>query len=204
MKTLPQTINELSCTLDAFYRERIALWSGAVNFLILEDKVVFIKRAETMPSHKGEIAFMGGHKQQEECPMENAIREFCEESSMESKVIKYLGLLAPVVTSGQKMIIPVLGQIEMSQKDFFTTVQTNGEWTELITVPIKYLLDKKNWISASWHATAIHGPIFFCPIAKNTYSSYRLASDVEHMLWGATARMVWNSLNIIEKLIKEV
>lgn len=209
MKTLPQTINELSRNLDELSaRSNMANlnnWSGAVNLLLLDEHVVFIKRSENMPSHKGEIAFMGGYRKVEDNhdPFVSAAREFREESALDSKIVDYLGLLSPVTTSRNKMIIPALGRISLNREEFLDQVKSNGEWTELITVPISYLMLRSNWVQGSWNSYHQRGAILFCPIPRNSYFSYQSKDDVDHMLWGATARIVWDSLNIIEKLIKD-
>jgi 8-oxo-dGTP pyrophosphatase MutT (NUDIX family) len=41
-------------------------WKGAVLFLFNEEFVFLIKRAEGMPTHGGQIAFVGGHKKSHE------------------------------------------------------------------------------------------------------------------------------------------
>lgn len=204
MKALPQTINELSCVLNSLSKKQIAEWTSAVNLLIVEDEVVFIKRSERMPTHKGEIAFMGGYKvdQDNGLPILTAAREFREESSIDSTAIEYLGLLNPVMTARNRIIIPALGRLTIDKEELFKMVRSNGEWTELITVPISYLKRSSNWLAANWYATNHQGVVLFCPIEKNNYCSYCAVESVDHMLWGATARIVWESLNIIEKLIK--
>jgi 8-oxo-dGTP pyrophosphatase MutT (NUDIX family) len=55
-------------------------WKGAVLFLCNEEHVFFIKRSEGMPTHGGQIAFIGGHKKNSEFDPWHVIqREFEED-----------------------------------------------------------------------------------------------------------------------------
>jgi mannose-6-phosphate isomerase class I len=55
---LPKNILELSSTT---YQENLVKnWTGAVCMVCVENTIIYIKRSETMPTHKGQIAFIGG------------------------------------------------------------------------------------------------------------------------------------------------
>lgn len=63
-------------------------------FLCNEEHVFFIKRSEKMPTHGGQIAFVGGHKKTGETnPWEVAQREYEEETSQHRSTIEFLGYL---------------------------------------------------------------------------------------------------------------
>ena len=68
---IPKKLTQLSNIIGEDYP--LDKWSGAVLFLVVEEKLVFIKRSETMPTHRGQIGFMGGHKLSDESnPFETA------------------------------------------------------------------------------------------------------------------------------------
>src|SRR5690606_6898607 len=84
-------------------------WKGAVLFLCNEDHVFLIKRAEDMPTHGGQIAFVGGHKTANETdPWQVAQREFEEETNHSRNCIEYLGCLPIVLTAKMQPIVPVM------------------------------------------------------------------------------------------------
>ena len=68
-------------------------WKGAVLFLCNEDHVFLIKRAEAMPTHGGQIAFVGGHKKPDETDAwVVAQREFEEEIHAKIEVDNLLAI----------------------------------------------------------------------------------------------------------------
>ncbi len=93
-------------------------WSGAVVFLFVGEYVLFIKRSETMPSHRGQIAFVGGHRQGNETPEETARREFEEETGLDASLIQIRGYLDIVKTSTRSKICPVVCEIDYGPEKF--------------------------------------------------------------------------------------
>ncbi len=183
---LPKTLLELSNTTNENYP--VDNWSGAVVFLIVEDSILFIKRSEEMPSHKGQIAFFGGHRQDGELePKETAFREFEEESGISSNQLKFLGLAHGVRTSRNRIIISVVCRFNGSKQEFLKRATSNGEWTELILTKIGDLENKLFWkkalINKSYYT-------YFFPL--NHYNSLSTAASERFafVLWGATAKMI--------------
>ena len=93
-------------------------WDGAVVFLFVEDSIFLIQRSDTMPTHAGQVAFVGGHKKDGENPVETAKREFVEETSLDASLLEELQILEPQFTSNQNIIYPVLAKIKMSKVKF--------------------------------------------------------------------------------------
>lgn len=147
-----------------------------------------------MPTHRGQMGFFAGHKKESELhPFEVAKREFEEESSIDPQLIHYEGVLNPVYTSKGLAIVPVVGKLSLSIDDLFKHAVSNGEWTDLIAVPWKNLLEPSSWEWAELYGTNKHKILLF-PIAPETYLHQRSETSQSFMLWGATARMVWEYL----------
>jgi 8-oxo-dGTP pyrophosphatase MutT (NUDIX family) len=173
-------------------------WKGAVLFLCNEEHVFFIKRSEKMPTHGGQMGFLGGHRHAEETdPWRVAQREFEEESNIDRSAIEFLGYLPVVMTARLQPIVPVMGKLIISTQEFFEQVQSNGEWDDVIAYPWSELIKEHNWEFA-WRNGFAKFPVLFHPIRRNTFRP--LKNDFHtHLLWGATATMVWDFLRLYYK-----
>lgn len=167
-------------------------WTGAVVFLFVKDYVLFIKRSETMPSHRGQIAFVGGHRQGEETPEETARREFEEETGLPGELIIVRGYLDIVKTSTRSKICPVVCEIDYRPEEFIKHIKSNGEWSDALLFPFKELKRSERWSFAKSILGAGERTISFFPLMKGSYLSHLDASQKDHILWGATAKMIWN------------
>lgn len=202
MITLPQSIIELHRENSHLNNSDSVLnWSGAVNLIILEKEIVFIKRSEDVPTHKGQIGFMGGHKMEKEDPIECALREFNEESSLNSNQLKPLGLLGPVQTSIGSTIIPVLSHLNVNKLEFFNKIQSNGEWDEVFSIKIENFFKLDRWVNGIWkNHQGDKGNILFYPIEKSEIFTINELKNEDYLLWGVTAQIVWNFLKVEKKL----
>jgi len=193
---LPKTLQELSITNRGAYP--IERWSGAVCMLVVEDLLVFIKRSDSMPSHKGQIGFMGGHKHDGEIdPIVTALRELHEEANILADQVEVIGIVDPVFTSHKKIVIPVLCKFKGSSADFFRDLVANEEWDEMILTPLEYLANVDNWQIAKVHE-GDQRLIGFCPLRSQNSIVYPKSTAAEFLLWGASAKMVWNFFNCYE------
>ena len=171
-------------------------WAGAALLLTTDTHLVLMKRSLDMPTHRGQMAFFaGGKKEYETDPIEVAKREFFEESSVVSDVIEFEGVLNRVFTASSQAIMPVVGRLEIPLEDFFAQAESNGEWTDLIAVPWSLLQDQSKWEWA-YHANAVGRKILFFPLMPHTYLHQTGDSEKSFLLWGATARMVWDYLSL--------
>lgn len=170
-------------------------WKGAVLFLCNETEVVLIKRSESMPTHSGQLAFVGGHRRAEENnPWEVALREFEEETHLEKKYVEILGYLPIVMTARLQPIVPVVGFLKLEMNQFINQAKTNGEWEDLIVYPWDKLIQESNWEYA-WRHGYSKSAVMFHPIRSGTYRP--VENNVKpHLLWGATAQMIWSFLQL--------
>ena len=144
--------------------------------LIYQDKeLVLIKRSEELPTHKGHIAFPGGKKESgDESIVDTAIREACEELLLERESIIPFGMLEPIDTVEYKFeVYPIVCLISDKPSSF-----NKSEVQNLYYVPIQELEKEKNWVF------------------RGHYDSDWVFDIDGEVLWGATAKMVRNLLNI--------
>lgn len=148
-----------------------------------------------MPTHGGQMAFVGGHRRSDEAnPWDVAQREFEEETNIGRKNVEFLGFLPIVFTARLRPIVPVMGKLLISTDEFFKYVKSNGEWDDVIAYPWKELIDEDSWEFA-WRNGFTQTPVLFHPIRRNTFIP--LNNDIHtHLLWGATASMVWDFLRL--------
>ena len=147
---------------------------AAVAILIYKNKeILFIKRSENMSTHKGDIAFPGGKKEDGDVDIySTAEREAYEELLIPKKTVNSIftvkGNLDPIDTVEYKFnVYPVVFSLYEKQSNF-----NKDEVQKIFYEPIEKLINKNNW-------------------------SYRGAYDDDwiymlddEILWGATAKMV--------------
>jgi 8-oxo-dGTP pyrophosphatase MutT (NUDIX family) len=170
-------------------------WKGAVLFLCNDDHVFLIKRSDSMPSHGGQIAFVGGHRQGDEIdPWDVAQREFEEETHHLRTCIDYVGTLPVVMTARHQPIVPVVARLLMPTEQFLSEIKSNGEWDEVIAYPWSSLLREESWEFAWRHGTSM-SPVLFHTIRAGAYLPVE-KNWKPHILWGATANMIWSFLKL--------
>lgn len=151
-----------------------------------------------MPTHGGQIAFVGGHKKPDELnAWDVAQREYEEETNLSRVDLEFLGYLPVVMTARLQPIIPVMAKIKMSTEDFLKTAQSNGEWVDVLAYPWKELTLEQNWEFA-WRHGYTRSPVMFHTIKARTFSSQN-GNQNPHLLWGATASMIWDFLRLYFK-----
>ncbi len=86
-----------------------------------------------MPTHSGQIAFVGGHKKSDENdPWTVAEREFEEETGLSRDIIEFQGYLPIVLTARLQPIVPVISKLLISTEEFIRDVESNGEWDDCL------------------------------------------------------------------------
>ncbi len=148
---------------------------ASVALLIYEEKeLIFIKRSDDLPTHKGHIAFPGGKKEGiDDNIVDTAIREATEELVLNSSSIIPIGILDPIDTIEYKFLVyPIICKINEKPVSF-----NKSEVQEVFFVSISELHDEKNWIF------------------RGHYETDWIFKINNEILWGATAKMVRNLLN---------
>ena len=148
-----------------------------------------------MPTHGGQIAFVGGHKHVDEInPWDVAQREFEEETGRPREIIEFIGYLPVVLTAHLQPIVPVMVKLAISGQEFLEKAKSNGEWVDLVAYPWEKLIDEKNW-EFGWRKGFISSPVMFHTIKASTFNSPN-GHKHPHLLWGATASMIWDFLRL--------
>ena len=151
---------------------------SAVLIPIIKDQddysLIFEKRVERPMRHSGEISFPGGVLEDNETPIETALRETQEEIGINPKEIEVLGYLKPTKTkSSGFLIIPVVGYIKNNP-----SIKVNPDEVEkVLVIPIEELIKRRKEM--------ILGPY------------YKVGETV---IWGATARILTDFLEIWKKI----
>ncbi len=148
-----------------------------------------------MPTHSGQIAFVGGHRgENEEDPWIVAQREFNEETGLSQEMVHFLGYLPPVMTARLQPIVPVLAELLIPTENFLSQVSSNGEWDNCLAYPWSELQKEENW-DFGWRNGHVRSPVLFHGLRPGLYRSI-IDNQQTYLLWGATAAMVWDFLRL--------
>lgn len=142
--------------------------------------LLFIERPDEAPTHSGQISFPGGVCKEGEGVIEAALREAGEELGIAGPSVEILGKLDDVATPIGFVITPVVGRLK-------NPTPFRAEPREVKTyfeVPLSELADAKNFVHRGEHSAG--GRRYPLP-------EYHVAGRI---IWGATARMVQNLLEI--------
>ncbi len=143
------------------------------------ETLLFTRRTETLPSHRGQISFPGGRIDPGDPDASAAaLREAQEEVGLDPTAVTVLGTLPPVYTLvSSYLITPVVGRALLRP----TFVPNPAEVAELIEVPVAALRDP------AIHRTQIH-PTPRGPVVVHYYQ------HGSSNIWGATARILYTFL----------
>jgi 8-oxo-dGTP pyrophosphatase MutT (NUDIX family) len=179
----------------------VSQWHGAVNIIFVDGKVLFIKRSETMPSHSGQIAFIGGTRNRDENdPIAVAMREFEEESAINSNELNILGLMPPVYTAYMKRIISVVSECRLSFTELSKQIESNGEWDLAFATDASSLMDPTHWSYAQRFGENGTSTVLYREIRGEEYDLVKTYQELDAScsmnFWGASARMLWNLFRV--------
>ena len=142
--------------------------------------LLFTRRTDTVESHKGQVSFPGGACDEgETTPEETALREADEEIGIPARDVKVLGRLSNLITITYFRVTPVVGVVK------WPAVFRVGahEVARIFTIPLEWLANSSN----RWQ--------FEIPGTRRSLIAYH-PYDGE-LLWGATARMTVDFLNVL-------
>lgn len=136
--------------------------------------------------HGGQISFPGGRADNDETPVETALREANEEIGIKPKDIHVIGQLSDLyVSHSNNLVTPIVG-FTKQRPDF----QINpAEVEEVFAVELASLLHKKNLTIEDWD------------LRSHTYKVPYW--DIHRVpLWGATAMMLNELLELTREYLK--
>lgn len=151
--------------------------------------LAFIRRATTLRSHSGEIAFPGGSVDPGDTSIVmTALREAQEEIGLDPARVEVLGLLSPVFTVVSNFLItPVVAFLPQGLGELHLQA---SEVHELLLAPLQGLADPTIVHTEQWTRDNRTRLVYFYD-----YGSYRI--------WGATGRMLNAFLETIDGLSME-
>lgn len=142
--------------------------------------LLYTRRTDRVESHKGQVSFPGGACDEgETTPEQTALREADEEIGINPNDVRVLGRLSNLITISYFRVTPVVGVVK------WPTVFRVGEHevARVFTIPLGWLANPSN----RWQ--------FERPESKRALIAYH-PYDGE-LLWGATARMTVDFLNVL-------
>jgi 8-oxo-dGTP pyrophosphatase MutT (NUDIX family) len=146
-------------------------------------RVILTKRPDTMPSHRGDIAFPGGtvHPGRDRTPMEAALREAEEEIGLrpeDVEVVAELDTLSTVTT--RFLIAPFVGLLAVRP----ALVPDPGEVVSVFDVALSELLADGVHREEHWGPGPLTRAVHFFELEEET-------------VWGATARILAGFLSLL-------
>ncbi|MCX6059540.1 MAG: CoA pyrophosphatase [Chloroflexi bacterium] len=153
-----------------------------LTYVMDEWHLLFTRRTERVESHKGQVSFPGGASEGGETPEQTALREAEEEIGMKPADVQILGTLTKLITISSFRVSPIVGVIPYP----YAFKVEGFEVERVFTIPLLWLANKNNYWEFSMHESERS------LIAYHPYDG--------ELLWGATARMTVNFLNILELL----
>lgn len=162
------------------------LMPAAVMLLIYrkdgEHCVLLNKRSMTVEHHKGEMSFPGGARDPEDADFEDtALRETDEEMGIKPSDVTILGRLDDNVTRSNFLVKVFVGTIPYP----YEFKPSSHEIAEVVEIPISVLRDPAYW---RWDSR----------IEDGERTSVRSYGYQEHLVYGATAKILDQFLDVIE------
>jgi 8-oxo-dGTP pyrophosphatase MutT (NUDIX family) len=144
--------------------------------------LLFMRRADTVKYHKGEISFPGGVVDEKDYSLEStAKRETFEEIGVKEEDIEILGQLDDMTTMTSRFIVhPFVGTVPFPYKFRIN----KKEVEQLIEVPLRFFLDpsQPRPFSINYRGNTFETPAFI-------YEG--------NVIWGATERILENFISVI-------
>ena len=138
------------------------------------DEILLTKRTMKVETHKGQVSFPGGLKEDEDPDLlATALREAREEIGTRESDVEVLGRLTPVITGGSGVVIyPWVGKLTFP----YPFVLNDMEVDRLLFLPVHRLLEE------GLQPVSV-------PVGTVDVKSIGIVVDDE-LVWGATAKML--------------
>jgi len=142
-------------------------------------RILFTRRTETVEHHRGQISFPGGVEEEaDDSAFATAVRETQEELGISPGLVHLLGALTPLTTITDFFVEPFVGAIPYPH----VLKPAEAEIAEVIDAPVAALLDPR--VLETKTLPGREEPTLF----------YHYG---EHVIWGATARMLKELLDAL-------
>jgi 8-oxo-dGTP pyrophosphatase MutT (NUDIX family) len=131
--------------------------------------------------HPGQISFPGGQRDNQESPLECALRECQEEIGQEPSQVLILGALGARRSSSDFHVQPVIGRIPNP----IDLRPDPREVTSILSIPLRELLEESRWENRE-HTTP-----------ERSYRETPHFDHGDHTIWGLTGRFTTELLAAI-------
>jgi 8-oxo-dGTP pyrophosphatase MutT (NUDIX family) len=145
-----------------------------------EYHILLTRRTEQVQTHKGQISFPGGMREDGEELMTTALRETFEEVGIEQNRIEPLGRFHDYISVTHYRVTPFAGFIE---GPFETSPQVN-EVAEILQVPFRVFLDPHRLRTERRVVLGKEEDVYFFSFGK-------------HEIWGLTARIIKDFMGVL-------
>lgn len=161
-----------------------------VPIVLREDAatILLTKRTEHLAKHAGQVSFPGGSvDESDESVVAAALREAEEEIGLDANYVNVIGSLDQYRTGTGFEITPVVATV---QPGFDLSLQEE-EVAEAFEVPIEFILNRENHQrqSAIWKGRRRH---------------YYAMPYGDYFIWGATAAMLVNLVDVMEAVREQI
>src|SRR5262249_4180363 len=153
-----------------------------------EPHVLFTKRTDDLTEHRGEICFPGGAADPEDSDLKaTALRELYEELRIPAKNVDLIGRLDSFRTVVSRYVVtPYVGILN----DVSDIHANRREVQEVLEIPFSHFADPKIFRMETRVVDHQTVPVYY----------YRWRS---HVIWGLTARILKNLLDLLEPIRSE-
>jgi 8-oxo-dGTP pyrophosphatase MutT (NUDIX family) len=153
-----------------------------------EAHIILTRRTEFMRSHSHQVAFPGGRAEPGEEPVDAALREAYEEIGLDPSTVEIIGKLTRLatITNPQGSIHPFVGVLP--KRPVFDP--NPDEVERVFAIPIAELMEAGAFREEVWGIEETERSIYF----------FELDDDI---VWGATARMLYELLTSITSLRRD-
>lgn len=151
--------------------------------------LLLTQRTAHLEDHRGQVAFPGGRVDPDDTSLvETALRETEEEIGLPRQEVIVLGQLDELLTVTQYRIAPIVGLVPWPWR----WTPSEREIAAIFGVPLRWLADPAN-LAIQYREPIVPGPKV--PVYHFYYGEYDI--------WGATARIICNLLEVAEPLLGE-
>ncbi|MBU0553563.1 CoA pyrophosphatase [Myxococcota bacterium] len=144
-------------------------------------RLLLTRRAETLPTHKGQVAFPGGYMEAEDADATaTALRESAEEIGLPIEAVEVLGRLDDLpAIDGRTQVTPVVGLV----RDLPPLRLNPDEVAHVFTIPLAALARREGWRMElrDWRQQRV--PVYFFPYFGE-------------LLWGLSAHFTLQLLRL--------
>ena len=148
---------------------------------------VLTRRTDTLRHHAGQVSFPGGREEPGDGgPLQAALREASEEIGLTALQVRPLGYLDPLATITGYRVTPVVALLDPD----FEAVPEPGEVAEVFEAPLAFLMAP---------ASLRHVDIEFRGRTRHVLEYETLAAAPTHRIWGATASILLNLRDRLER-----